>query len=108
MSAPGTAAAADALVWLAITKPPGAAGYVIAVITLLTAFASWIALRTVVLAVRPARRRTSSRDRVTTRLTWAAGSKQEPQSRLARSVHNDRRCAKRGYAETTPAGTERR
>ena len=46
------AAAADALVWLAITKPPGAAGYAIAVITLLTAFASWIAFRTVVLAVR--------------------------------------------------------
>ena len=45
------AAAADALVWLAITKPPGAAGSAIAVITLLTAFASWIAFRTVVLAV---------------------------------------------------------
>ena len=39
------AAAADALVWLAITKPPGAAGSAIAVITLLTAFASWIAFR---------------------------------------------------------------
>ncbi len=46
------AAAADALAWLAITKPPGAAGYAIAVITLLTAFASWIAFRTVALAVR--------------------------------------------------------
>jgi tellurite resistance protein len=84
------AAAADALVWLAITKPPGAAGYAIAVITLLTAFASWIAFRTVVLAVRAARRRTSSRGREDTRLSRAVGSKQEPQSRLARSVHNDR------------------
>jgi tellurite resistance protein len=46
------AAAADALVWLAIKKPPGAADYAIAVITLLTAFVSWIAFRTVVLAVR--------------------------------------------------------
>jgi tellurite resistance protein len=46
------AAAADALVWLAITKPPGATGYAIPVITLLTAFVSWIAFRTVVLAVR--------------------------------------------------------
>jgi hypothetical protein len=54
------AAAADALVWLAIIKPPGAAGYAIAVITLLTSFVSWIAFRTVVLAVRAARCRTSS------------------------------------------------
>jgi tellurite resistance protein len=46
------AAAADALVWLAITKPPAATGYAIAVIALLTAFVSWIAFRTVVLAVR--------------------------------------------------------
>jgi tellurite resistance protein len=46
------AAAADALVWLAIKKPPGTAGYAIAVIALLTAFVSWIAFRTVVLAVR--------------------------------------------------------
>jgi tellurite resistance protein len=46
------AAAAEALVWLAITKPPGATGYAIAVITLLTAFVSWIAFRTVALAVR--------------------------------------------------------
>ena len=43
--------AADALVWLAIKKPPGAIGYAIAVISLLTAFVSWIAFRTVVLAV---------------------------------------------------------
>jgi tellurite resistance protein len=46
------AAGADALVWLAITKPPAATGYAIAVIALLTAFVSWIAFRTVVLAVR--------------------------------------------------------
>ena len=46
------AAAADALVWLAITKPPAATGYAIVVIALLTAFVSWIAFRTVVLAVR--------------------------------------------------------
>ena len=46
------AAAADALIWLAIKKPPGAAGYAIALIALLTAFVSWIAFRTVVLAAR--------------------------------------------------------
>jgi tellurite resistance protein len=46
------AAASDALVWLAIKKPPAAAGYAIAVIALLTTFVSWIAVRTVVLAVR--------------------------------------------------------
>jgi hypothetical protein len=39
-------------VWLAIKKPPGATGYATAVIALLTAFVSWIAVRTVV----PARR----------------------------------------------------
>jgi tellurite resistance protein len=46
------AAAACALAWLAIKKPPAATGYAIAVIALLTAFVSWIAVRTVVLAVR--------------------------------------------------------
>jgi tellurite resistance protein len=46
------AAAADALVWLAITKPPAATGYAIAVISLLTALVSWIAFRTAILAVR--------------------------------------------------------
>jgi tellurite resistance protein len=46
------AAAADALVWLAIKKPPAATGYAIVVIALLTAFVSWIAFRTVLLAVR--------------------------------------------------------
>jgi tellurite resistance protein len=46
------AAAADAFVWLAISKPPAATGYAIALIALLTAFVAWIAFRTVVLAVR--------------------------------------------------------
>jgi tellurite resistance protein len=46
------AAVSDALVWLAITKPPAATGYAIAVIALLTAFVAWIAYRTVLLAVR--------------------------------------------------------
>ena len=46
------AAVSDALVWLAITKPPAATGYAIVVIALLTAFVSWIAFRTVLLAVR--------------------------------------------------------
>ncbi len=46
------AAAAYALVWLMIKKPPAATGYAIAVIALLTVFVSWIAFRTVVLAVR--------------------------------------------------------
>ena len=46
------AAVSDALVWLAITKPPAATGYAIVVIALLTAFISWIAFRTVLLAVR--------------------------------------------------------
>jgi tellurite resistance protein len=47
-----SAAAAYALTWLAIKKPPGITGYAIAVIVVLTAFVSWIAVRTVVLAVR--------------------------------------------------------
>lgn len=47
-----TAAAAYALEWLAIKKPPAATGYAIAAIALLSAFVSWIAFRTVVLAVR--------------------------------------------------------
>ena len=46
------AAAAYALLWLTTTRPPGAAGYAITVIVLLTAFVTWIAFRTVVLAVR--------------------------------------------------------
>jgi tellurite resistance protein len=46
------AAAADALTWLAIKKPPASTSYAIAVITLLTSFVLWIAFRTVVLAVR--------------------------------------------------------
>jgi tellurite resistance protein len=46
------AAAAYALEWLAIKKPPAATGYAIAAIALVTAFVAWIAFRTVVLAVR--------------------------------------------------------
>jgi tellurite resistance protein len=46
------AAAGDALGWLAIARPPGAAGYAIAVIALLSALVAWIAFRTVVLTVR--------------------------------------------------------
>jgi tellurite resistance protein len=46
------AAAADALTWLVITKPPVATGYGIAAIALITTFVAWIAFRTVVLAVR--------------------------------------------------------
>ena len=46
------AAAADALGWLTITKPPGARGYAIVVIAAITGFIVWIAFRTVVLAVR--------------------------------------------------------
>ena len=42
----------DALGWLAITKPPAATGYAIALITLPTVLVSWIACRTVVLARR--------------------------------------------------------
>ncbi len=45
------AAAAYALLWLTTTRPPGATGYAITVIVLLTAFVSWIAFRTVLLAV---------------------------------------------------------
>jgi tellurite resistance protein len=47
-----TAAAAYALEWLAIKKPPAATGYAIAAVAVLTAFVAWIAFRTVVLAVR--------------------------------------------------------
>ena len=43
------AAGADALVWLAIKKPPAATGYGIAAIALITAFVAWIAFRTVLL-----------------------------------------------------------
>jgi len=46
------AAAAYALEWLEIKKPPAATGYAIAAIAVLTAFVAWIAFRTVVLAVR--------------------------------------------------------
>ena len=46
------AAAADALGWLTIKKPPGTTGYAIAIIALLTVFIAWIAVRTVALAAR--------------------------------------------------------
>jgi tellurite resistance protein len=46
------AAVSDALVWLAIEKPPAATGFAIAVIAVITAFVAWIAFRTVILAVR--------------------------------------------------------
>jgi tellurite resistance protein len=82
------AAAADALVWLAIAKPPSAAGCAVAIITLLTSFVSWIAFRTVLLAVRAARLRTSGRGREVTRLSRAVGSEQEPRGQDNRSeVH---------------------
>jgi hypothetical protein len=45
-------AVADGLTWLAIKRPPGASGYAIAALVLLTGFIAWIAARTVVLAVR--------------------------------------------------------
>jgi tellurite resistance protein len=46
------ATAALALVWLTVAKPPGAAGYAIVVVVLITAFTLSIAARTVALAVR--------------------------------------------------------
>ncbi len=57
------AAAADALGWLTITKPPGACGYAIAVIAAITGFIVWIAFRTVVLAVPGDRSRMEKRQR---------------------------------------------
>jgi tellurite resistance protein len=49
---PYAAVAADALLWITIARPPGATGYAIAVITLITIFIAAIAARTVVAAVR--------------------------------------------------------
>lgn len=46
------AAVSDVLAWLAISRPPAAAGCAIAAIALLTALIAWIAFRTVVLVVR--------------------------------------------------------
>ena len=60
---PYAAAAGDACGWLTITKPPGATGYAIAVITLISAFIGWVALRTVVLAVRGYRSRMEKHQR---------------------------------------------
>jgi tellurite resistance protein len=47
-----SAVVADALTWLALKRLPGTTGYAIALVTLLTGFISWIAARTVLLAVR--------------------------------------------------------
>jgi tellurite resistance protein len=44
------AAATDALEWIAVRKPPGAAGYAAVILTVITAFVGYIAARTVVLA----------------------------------------------------------
>jgi tellurite resistance protein len=46
------AVATDALLWLTYTRPPGATGYAIAVVTLITVFIGAIAARTVLAAVR--------------------------------------------------------
>ena len=46
------AAAADALAWLTLKRPPGTTGYATAIVWLITAFTSWIAARTVMLAAR--------------------------------------------------------
>jgi tellurite resistance protein len=46
------AAATDALLWITLARPPGATGYAIAVVTLITAFIAAIAARTLIAAVR--------------------------------------------------------
>jgi tellurite resistance protein len=46
------AAATDALAWLALKKPAGSVGYAIVVVTAITCFIGWIAVRTILLAVR--------------------------------------------------------
>jgi tellurite resistance protein len=46
------AVATDAELWLAVARPPGAAGYAIAVLILITAFIAAIAVRTVVAVAR--------------------------------------------------------
>jgi len=47
-----SAAVADALVWIDLKRPPGASGYAVVIIALLTGFIAWIAARTAVLAIR--------------------------------------------------------
>lgn len=49
---PYAAAAADALLWIARTRPPDAAGYAIVVITLITVFIAAIAARTIIAITR--------------------------------------------------------
>jgi len=46
------AVAADALLWIAIARPPGATGYAIAVVTLITVFIAAIGARTVLAVAR--------------------------------------------------------
>lgn len=46
------ATATDALQWIALGRPPGAAGYAIVIITAITAFVAVIAVRTVILIRR--------------------------------------------------------
>jgi tellurite resistance protein len=45
------AVATDALLWISIARPPGATGYAIAVVTLITVFIAAIAARTVLAAI---------------------------------------------------------
>jgi tellurite resistance protein len=51
-SFPYAAAAADALLWITLARPPGATGYAIAVVTLVTALVAAIAARSVMAAAR--------------------------------------------------------
>lgn len=46
------AVATDALVWITVTRPPGAAGYAIVIVTLITVFIAAIAVRTVIALAR--------------------------------------------------------
>ncbi len=49
---PYAAAATDALLWITLARPPGATGYAVAVITLITVFIAAIGARTLMAAVR--------------------------------------------------------
>ena len=44
--------AADALLWITIARPPGATGYAIAVVTLITVFVGAIGVRSILAVVR--------------------------------------------------------
>jgi len=46
------AAATDALLWITIARPPGATGYAIAVVTLITVFVGAIGVRSILAVVR--------------------------------------------------------